>query len=732
MAGCGYATMNMASAISDLLVLELGDRVGAGACGSLLAQLGAEVVLVEPADINQSMHKWRNRAVVAAGKRSLVDNACAPGRVMQALLESADVLLLSSDIGPALNWSKHERQIVCDITACGSSGPLAGRAYSDALVQALTGIVDTTGDPFGPPSIVGFEMLEFAAGTYAVSAILAALRVRRRCGLGQDVEVALFDSALAALSTFLPFPMVGKSVTRSANRHALTAPWNAYRATDGWIQICAATDEQWRRLADALEVDSSGFDTNTERVARMVEVDTMVQSWVSGMTVRQCIEHLTRIKIACGPIVTVEELAEQENLLHRKMVRHGFDPVSGRTFLLPGSPLKATRTPGVAPASIARPDQDRRELETRVLRSRPRTAAARADEPVRAPLAGVRVVEIGHFTTAPLVTRQLGALGADVLKIEPPGGESSRNWVPTQGEQGYFFTLNNSDKKSVTLDLKSAADKARLHALLRNTDILVENMKPGALARLGLGAEELTRANPGLVYCAISGFGGDSTYPGRPAFDTVVQAMCGVMDLTRVRDIPTKTGISCADVLGGEFALVAVLAALEYRDRTGLGQSIDIAMQDVGAWITQMEWTRAARVNEAMVIQCCDGYAAVDGVPAQIRAWFAQLASSATELRTERTRAELVEAAGEAGFLAAAVNSISEIVNHPHVRARQLVVYRSDADGVTWPLLNSPLRLSLTPAMVARPIGALGEANAETFGRPRSHAETALPGGAAA
>ncbi len=721
--------MSMPGALSDLLVLELGDRVGVGACGSLLAQLGAEVILVEPTHTGLAAHKWRNRAVMAAGKRSLVDDCSDPRGVTRALLESADVVLLSSDVTSAPKWSKGQQQVVCDITAFGACGPLAHRAYSDTLVQALAGVADTTGDPAGPPSIIGFEVLEFAAGIYAVSAVLAALRVRQSCTMGQDVEIALFDCAVAALSTFLPFPMVGKTISRSANRHALTAPWNAYRASDGWVLICTATDEQWRRLRDVLGGDHAGFDTNPERVARLAEVDTLVQAWVAGLTVSRCVERLAEIGIACGPIVTVEQLLEHENLQHRDMVRRCLDPVVGREIALPGSPIKATRTPGIAPVSIARPDQDRTNLEARCLGLTRRAAKrpVRGSGRVAAPLDGVRVLELGQFTTAPLVARQMGALGAEVLKIEPPGGEGSRHWEPQQGQQGYFFTLNNSNKRSLALDLNRAEDKAQLQSLLHSADVLVENLKPGSLARLGFSAAELAQANPRLVYCAISGFGADSVYPGRPAFDTVVQAMCGFMDLTRPHGAPTKTGISAADVMGGELALCAILAALEYRERSGLGQSIDIAMQDVGAWITQMEWGRAARGMDSIVVQCCDGFAVIEGAPVQLQIWLSQSGLSPTQARAQRSRAEMVQAAAASGLCAAAVNTVSDIVDHPQVIARELIVYGS-GNGMKWPMLTSPLRMARTPTVVPRPIGLLGEANAEIFGRTWLPAEPAEVG----
>jgi CoA-transferase family III len=169
-----------ATPLHHLLVAEVGERIAVGACGSLLAQLGAEVALVEPRQ-SRATHKWRSRALVAAGKRSLTveaDSAADAERLNQ-LLHSADIVLLSGDvtITPEREW-RHD-QIVCDITAFGDSGPLSGLAYSDAMVQAVSGILDTTGNPAAPPAPVGFPILEFCAGIYAAAAVIVALRVRR-------------------------------------------------------------------------------------------------------------------------------------------------------------------------------------------------------------------------------------------------------------------------------------------------------------------------------------------------------------------------------------------------------------------------------------------------------------------------------------------------------------------------------------------------------------------------
>ena len=716
------AAAEKAPPLSGMLVVELGERLGASICGTLLAQLGADVVLVERPDA-PDRHKWSSRAANAAGKRSVVINAsdATDRALLDDLLRAADVIVHSSDL-PANDGAHHPtampEQIVCDITAFGKNGPLAGKPYSDALVQAIAGLADTTGDPDAAPCLVGLPFCEVSAGIYAAAATLVAHRVRRTRGIGQTIDIALYDCAVGALSTFLPFHAIGKAVTRSGNRHSLAAPWNAYRASDGWVLICTATDEQWRRLCTLIQqpglAQREGFVTNAERITRRGEVDEILHRWTATLTVAQCIEQLSASDIACGPIYTVAQLATESNLLHRNMIRRIVNADGTREISLPGSPLAASLPTAIEQFHIPQPGEHRAYLQA-LIANRKRTAAVRSEANPALPLAGLRVLEIGQYTTAPLVGRQLGALGAEVLKIEPPGGEGSRGWPPTQGNQGYFFAFSNSDKKSLEMDLRNADHRESFIALLKTADVLVENLKPGALARLGFAPKELAAINPRLIYCGISGFGASSAYPGRPAFDTVVQAMSGFMDLTRANGVPMKAGISAADITGGGFGLLAILAALELRDQTGHGEMLDISMQDAAVSATASLWHGKPCAEQIFFMQCADGYACIESLEPRVDTALNRLnlTSAAVTQMTREAFVTLANNANHEGITAVAVHSVSEVARSEQTDARQLILEKMGKDGRKWPLLNSPMRLSLTPPQVCRPIGDLGEANGE-------------------
>lgn len=197
------------------------------------------------------------------------------------------------------------------------------------------------------------------------------------------------------------------------------------------------------------------------------------------------------------------------------------------------------------------------------------------------PLDGVRVFDLTQALAGPYCTLILGDLGADVIKIESPeAGDQARGWGPPfiNGESSYFLSVNRN-KRSVALDLKSEAGRRAARELALRCDVLVENLRPGAAARLGLGYPDLSREQPGLVYCSISGFGQDR--PGLAGYDQIVQGTSGVMSLTGEADgPPTKVGVPISDITAGMFGAHAVLAALFERQRTGRGREIDVAMQD--------------------------------------------------------------------------------------------------------------------------------------------------------
>ncbi|AUT70466.1 CaiB/BaiF CoA-transferase family protein [Paraburkholderia hospita] len=604
-----------------------------------------------------------------------------------------DVIVVSSDVSAAsernaiAELKAAGKHIVCDITATGQQGARAGMRASDAQIQAISGLMDTTGFAHGEPVRIGVPFTEISAALYACASIAAAVRVKRLHGIAQTIDVTLFGCAASALTTFLPAAFAQRTVGRVGNRHPACAPWNAYRTLDGWILICTSTEEQWRKIKSVARVpqlDDSRFDTLRARVSNVDELDALIETWTSTLTTDECSHLCEQIGVAAGPIVSVAGLSSEPNF----RMRH-----ADAAAQIDACGIDAETYRQMSIFSLSRLTDDA-SLEQRAgVESTVRSCDA-------GPLAGIKVVEIGQYTTAPLVGKHLAALGAEVVKIEPPDGEVARAWTPGQAGTSYFFALNNTDKQTLALDLKQQADRAHLRTLLADADVLVENLRPGALAKLGFGREALGEINPRLIYCSISGFGIASAYPARPAFDTVIQAMGGLMDLTRGNGQPVKLGASGADILGGQAALLAILALLADPARQA-GTFVEISMQDVAAWCALFASGNPER--EGIAVACIDGHVWLES---DERFDVAALAASARRERCgSLSRASAVAALANAGVSAVPVARVDELIEDGDFLADVLSVAR-DASGAFWPILKVPYRLSRTPARVRAVPGA--------------------------
>ncbi|WP_410625885.1 CaiB/BaiF CoA transferase family protein [Amycolatopsis sp. cmx-8-4] len=206
--------------------------------------------------------------------------------------------------------------------------------------------------------------------------------------------------------------------------------------------------------------------------------------------------------------------------------------------------------------------------------------AATEQDTAASPLDGIRVVALEHAVAAPLCSRHLADLGADVVKVEPPAGDLARHYDSVVNGQATYFVWANRGKRSVVLDLKSVAGKKTFEQLLGSADVFVHNLGPGAVDRLGFDRDTLRQRLPRLVNCAISGYGVDGPYRNRKAFDLLIQSEAGLLSVTGGLQQPAKAGVSVADMCAAVYAVAAIVAALRRRDATGSGGFIDISMLD--------------------------------------------------------------------------------------------------------------------------------------------------------
>ena len=674
--------------LDDITVAELGGRYAIGACGSLLAHLGATVLYVETEDLPGD--KWAHRSTFALGKEPI------PATKRDAAIGRADVVLTSSDIdGDA---ARFENAIHIDITAFGHSGPMASKPYSDALIQALTGVADTNGQEGGGPFAAGAPILEYEAAIYAAAAAVSAIRVRRLGGPNQFADISLFDCGINSLPTYLPAHYDGKIPKREGNRHPLVVPWNSFSASDGDVLICTVSNDHFSKLCTLIgrpEITQTILDNN-DRVANRTFVEQAITDWTSQHTLAECVEALSKVGLASGPITVIDDLPTEANLVHRNSLIRARD--GDRQFL-----AKAPSFANDAWTS-ARPESVKPKDSGTIPDGVPQKGG---DGGPTLPLDGIRVIEFGQFTTAPLCARHLATLGAEVIKVEPMTGDVARDWDPRRDGLGYYFMFSNADKFALSVNMRDEEGWGIVRDLIASADVIVQNMKPGSLDRLGFGWKDVQTFNPGMICVGISGFGDDSAYEGRPAVDTIVQGGSGIMDLTRDGEVPLSTGISYSDITGGQMAMLAVIAGLELRERTGRGMSYDISMQDVTSWVTETTWNipPEERGPNGAAVECSDGYVWMEDP------------SDADGIDTKsKTRAAMFGGLAPKGIQLAPILNVTEAATHPQTTARELIV---DGEWETgpWPLLGSPMKLSATPPRVQRPISRPEQPTAEVLAR---------------
>nr|WP_170309479.1 CoA transferase [Arthrobacter silviterrae] len=366
-------------------------------------------------------------------------------------------------------------------------------------------------------------------------------------------------------------------------------------------------------------------------------------------------------------------------------------------------------------------------------------------------LADLVVLDLTRILSGPFATMTLADLGADVIKIEQPGqGDDTRQWGPPfQGEEAAYFLSVNRNKRSLAVDLKSAEGLAAVRKLALTADVLVENFRPGTAARLGLGYEELSARNPGLVYASISGYGQTGPDAHRPGYDAIAQARSGIMSVTgEAAGPPVRVGVSSADLTAGMWATIGILAALHEKGRTGLGQWVDISLLDGSvSWLTYVSSGYFASGNipqrygsahptivPYQAFETADGFAMVavgnDGL------WrrFAQAVGRA-DLATDplfagnpdrvahrgallpliegimltRTTEEWVAVLDAAGVPVGPIQTVDQALADPQVLARGMVATVQHPTEGELNMVNCPIKLSRTPATVRTAPPLLGQ-----------------------
>jgi crotonobetainyl-CoA:carnitine CoA-transferase CaiB-like acyl-CoA transferase len=355
-------------------------------------------------------------------------------------------------------------------------------------------------------------------------------------------------------------------------------------------------------------------------------------------------------------------------------------------------------------------------------------------------LDGVRVLELARFQAGPRGGMILSDLGAEVIKIEPPGGEETRRHPPLVRGQSVYFTVYNRGKKSVCLDLRTAAGKDVFAALVKKSDVVLENFRPGVMRAMGFDYDRLRALNPGIVLVSVSGFGQYGPYTERPAFDPLGQAMSGLMSLTgQPVGQPLGTASSVVDRYTALHATIGTLAALRHRDRTGEGQLVDVCLLDSALTMVEIPASyylaTGAEGGEGgrPPYRARDGWVVISAAGREMAARLMRIVgaeddatpmpgSSVGDRRrafverwcAEHTVEEICATLTAAGVPVGPVRTIPEVVQDPHLWEREMLVKMEDAIAGEMYVPGVTIKMSRTPGRVG-PVPAPGQHTADVL-----------------
>jgi len=604
-----------------LRVLECGDTLASAYAGRLLADLGADVLVVEDATghplrrigpfLGGVAGPERSGAFgfFAAGKSSMVVDVGSPeaGRSLEAAAGRADVVLRSSenghdwldDLAVARACAANPGLIVADLSTYGRINRADDRpaGMSDLLALAAGGLLSVNStEPSGPdasPLRYRGELASVHTAGDAVVAVLGALFERDRSGLGQRIDV----SAQAAVASILATALATWSYSGVApvhNGRRGVAPWGFYRCLDGTLLVQVTEDSQWRAFVELLGNPDWGtlelFASNAQRIEAMDVLDPLVSEAVAGRSTDELLAGCHRLGVAAARIHTAADLLAWDHLAARRFFDQVPVDVDGKrtTLTVPGVPWRYHTT--ARPRRGAPPQLGGHTGRAATDWAPPPPARSVAGEPARRttvppPLAGVRVVDLTWVWAGPYASLLLAHLGAEVVKIESAERlDVTRQlgpWAddrPGPDRSGYF-NLYNQGKRSMVVDLHHPDGVAVLRGLLSDADVVIDNRRAGTLARLGFPYDSLRKLNPRIVAVSMTGFGEDGPERDRMAYGSIIDALSGVASSNgRPGGGPTDFPMSLPDPCAGFHAAIATLAALRRARRTGRGERVECSM----------------------------------------------------------------------------------------------------------------------------------------------------------
>jgi crotonobetainyl-CoA:carnitine CoA-transferase CaiB-like acyl-CoA transferase len=600
----------MPAPLAHLRVVDLTDLRGALA-GRMLADLGADVVKVEPPAGDPGRFRPPFAGDVAAPDRSLpflFRNANKRGAVVDlhdadgwrrfcALCERADVLL--ENLGPAEQRrhglspeevrARHPHLVHVAIADFGLAGPRAGWRAEPLVAFAASGGLFASGFPDRPPCWHPGYLAHDCASFYAAVGALAALLVRARDGGGQTVEVSVEEAALAGLNPWsIPladyarlYPLLPVCPPRNAD-----GAYHVLPTSDGYVRVLAGTPRHWRAfvalLGDPEALAGAEWELAVYRLLNGDVVRIIATEALAARSRADVLADARRRGVPMTPVNTPDQfVAEEQTRVRGFFQRADFPHLGEAPFAR--SPVNFSVTPAVLARPAPAPGE---ETGGFAARASPAAGAAGATPA----LAGVRVIDLGVGAVGPEIAGLLGDLGAEVVKIESRANLDFLRLVtlePDQPNRAWTFNDESRGQQSVCLDLRTPRGREIALALCATADVVVENNRGGVVHAWGLDYEDVRRVRSDVVYVASQGYGRGGPLGEIQAFGPLNSSFAGANYLWNHADAPYPAGsaLNHPDHAASKMAVVAVLAALEHRRRTGEGQMIEMAQTEAAAFL---------------------------------------------------------------------------------------------------------------------------------------------------
>jgi crotonobetainyl-CoA:carnitine CoA-transferase CaiB-like acyl-CoA transferase len=668
----------------NLRVVDLTAGIAGAYCAKLLTDLGADVVCVEPPGGHPLRAHDRDGALFSYLRTS---QRCASGDATP-WLAAADIALVGEQPIP------EGPRVVVSITAVGHGGPDDGLDLPEEVLQARCGSLSTHGHMTMTPLTVGGNLGEYVTGAFGALSGCTAWRRAQRTGEAEHVDVSMLE-AMQMTFAVVPTLMARFPGGRQGSFRFVMIPGNEPTADGRYVGITTVTAQQWYSLLEVIGRDDLLADeqlsTMLGRFMRAEETNALIRGWTGAHKAEEVLDACIAARVPAAIVGNGAELPRFDHLVERNVyVRQ-----PGEQWPRPRAPF---RFHGVA-------DRELTEAPAQPSAHEPWAASATpsaSSDTARLPFEGIRILDFTAFWAGPFATAWFAALGADVVKVEsvqrPDGIRFSAAVRPRDDplffEQCGVFAGNNLNKRGITLDLGHPDGAAIARRLVDRCDVIVENFTPRVLEAFGFDYESVRAIRPDVVMMRMPAFGLTGPWRDRPGFAQTMEQLTGMAWVTGYDGGPPIIAGGVVDPLVGAHAALALVAALEHRDRTGEGQLVEVPLVEVATAVTAEQVIRYAidgellgRRGEGGVYRCRgeDEWVAVDRsrdpLPADERAaWCA-----------ERSAAESAAECMKNAIPAAAMVPAWMTLDDPQLRARNFFEPLShpvvgDHEYPTWPV----------------------------------------------